>query len=136
MRVRYAFLAALLFVGFGCSAQPPAAVVEPGSKVSRNGCTVEPKQVCQICLRMLDQGEIAMYGDGVRKYDTRNLDQSGVRHLTTLVDYRYPNGEPLALVNCQFDMRTNTVTRADLTNGRTPADDRASGYVRIQGLCL
>ena len=132
MRVRYVFLAALLFAGLGCGAQPPAAVIEPGSKVSRNGCTVDPKQVCQICLRKLDQGEIALYADGVTKYDTHNLDQSGVRHLTMLVDYRYPNGEPLALVNCQFDMRTHTVTQADLTNGRTPADDRAGGSVRVQ----
>ena len=135
MRVRYALLAALLFAAFGCSEQPPAAVSEPGSKVSRNGCTVDPKQVCQICLRKLDQREIALYDNGVTKYDTHSLDQS-VRHLTILTDYRYPNGEPLALVECRFDMRTHTVTQADLTNGRTPADDRAEGYVRIQGLCL
>ena len=136
MRVRYAFLAALLCAGFGCGAQPPAAVTEPGSKVSRNGCTVEPKQVCQICLRKLDQGELTLYADGVTKYDTHSLDQTGIRHLTMLVDYRYPNGDPLALVNCQFDMRTHIVTGAEPTNGRTPADDRAQGYVRIQGLCL
>ena len=135
MRVRYAFRAALLLVGFGCGAQPPAAVVEPGSKVSRNGCTVDPKQICQICLRIFDQREVALYDDGVIKRDTHSLDQSE-RHLTILTDYRNPNGEPLALVNCRFDMRTHAVTRADLTNGRTPADERAEGYVRIQGLCL
>src|SRR5215472_17438800 len=33
-------------------------------------------------------------------------------------------------------MRTHAVTQADLTNGRTRADDRAEGYVRIQGLYL
>ena len=136
MQVRHAFLAALLFAGFGCGAQPPAAVVEPESKVSRNGCTADPKQICEICLRKLDQREIALYANGGRKYDTQSLDETGVRHLTMLVDYRYPNGEPLALVNCRLDMRTHTVTQADLTNGKTPADDRAQGYVRIQGLCL
>ena len=135
MPLRYAFLAALLFAGFGCGAQPPAGVTEPGSKVSRNGCTVDPKQICQICLRKLDQREIALYENGVIKRDTHNLDQSE-RHLTILTDHRNPSGEPLALVNCRFDMRTHTVTRADLTNGRTPADDRAEGYVRIHGLCF
>ena len=103
-----------------------------GSKVSRNECTVDPKQ---ICLRKLDLREIALYDNGVIKRDTHSLDQSE-RHLTILTDYRNPNGEPLALVNCQFDMRTHAVTRADLTNGKTPADDRAEGYVCVQGLCL
>ena len=136
MRVNYvAVLAALLLADLKCGAQPPAAVVEPGNKVSRNGCTVDPKQICRICLRKLDQREIALYDNGVIKRDTHSLDQSE-RHLTILTDYRYPNGDPPALVNCRFDMRTHTVTRADLTNGRTPADERAEGYVRIQGLCL
>jgi len=62
MRVRHAVvLAALLFAGFGCGAQPPAGVTEPESKVSHNGCTVDPKQVCQIGLRMFDQREISLY---------------------------------------------------------------------------
>ena len=133
MRVRYAVLAALLFACFGCGAQPRAGVAETGSKVSRNGCTVDPKQICQISLRKLDQREIALYDNCVIKRDTHSL---GERPLTILTDYRYPNGDPLALVNCRFDMRTHAVTRADLTNGRTPADERAEGYVRIQGLCL
>ena len=136
MRVRYAVLAALLFVIFECGAQPPAGVTEPESKVSRNGCTVDPKQICQICPRKLDQREFTLYDNvGETKRDTHSLDQSE-RHLTILTDYRNPNGEPLALVLCRFDMRTHAVTRADLTNGRTRADDRAEGYVRIQGLCL
>ena len=79
--------------------------------------------------------ESAYYANGVIKRDTRSLDQSQ-RHLTIVTDYRYPNGEPLALVECRFDMRTHTVTRSELTDVRTPADDRAEGYVRIQGLCL
>jgi hypothetical protein len=74
-------------------------------------------------------------GGGETKPDTHSLDQSE-RHLTILTDYRNPNGEPLALVLCRFDMRTHAVTQADLTNGRTRADDRAEGYVRIPGLCL
>jgi hypothetical protein len=89
-----------------------------------------------MCLRKLDQREIALYANGVIKRDTHSLNQSE-RHLTILTDYRYPNGDPLALVNCQLDMSTHlVVTRADLTNGRTPADDRAEGYVRIQVLRL
>ena len=83
---------------------------------------------------MFDQPEITRRPGA--NYDTHSLDQTGPRHLTILTACRYPNGDPLALVNCRFDMRTHTVTQADLTNGRTPADDRAEGYVRVQGLCL
>ena len=117
MRVRYAFLAALLFAGFRCGAQPPAAVAEPGSRVSRNGCTVDPKQ---ICLRKLDLREIALYDNGVIKRDTHSLDQSE-RHLTILTDYRYPNGEPLALVNLsvRYADAWSHAGRSH-TNGRTP----------------
>ena len=82
MPLRYAFLAALLFAGFGCSAHQPAAVTGPGSKVSRNGCTVDRKQVCQICLRMFDQREVALRDNvGETKPDTHSLDQSE-RHPT------------------------------------------------------
>ena len=121
MRVRYAFLAALLFAGFGCSALQPAAVTEPGSKVSRNGCTVDPKQICQMCLRKLDQREISLYLKGAEE-DTDSLDQEeGPHRVSILTDYRYPNGEQLALVYCVFDMRTHRVTGADLGNRGTPA---------------
>jgi hypothetical protein len=85
---------------------------------------------------MFDQREVALRDNvGETKPDTHSLDQSE-RHLTILTDYRNPNGEPLALVLCRFDMRTHAVMQADLTNGRKRADDRAEGYVRIQGLCL
>jgi hypothetical protein len=51
MRVCYAavlaVLTALLLAGLGCGAQPPAGVVENGSNVSRNGCTMNVRQICQ-----------------------------------------------------------------------------------------
>jgi hypothetical protein len=52
-----------------------------------------------------------------------------------LMNYRYPNGEPLAALNCQLDMSTHAVIRADLAGG-SPIDDKAVEYVRSQGLCL
>jgi hypothetical protein len=137
MRVRHAaVLAALLFSGFGCGAQPPAEVTEPESKVSRNGCAVDPKQVCQIGLRMFDQREVALDNIGEPKPDTHSLDQErGPHRLKVLMDYRNPNGEPLALVNCEFDMRTRAITRADFKTP-TKRDLDRSVYLRIQGLCL
>jgi hypothetical protein len=130
MRVRYAdVLTALLFADLGCGAQPPAGVVANGSNVSSNGCTVDLRQICR---SIFDQPEITVNGV---KYDTRRLEQTGPRHLDMLMDYRYPNGEPLAAVNCQFDMSTHAVTRADLANG-PPIDDKAVEYVRSQGLCI
>jgi hypothetical protein len=130
MRVRYAaVLAALLFFGFRCGAQPPAGVVETGSNVSRNGCTVDLKQICR---SLFDQPEFTINGV---KYDTHRLEQNGPRTVDLLANYNYPNGELLAAVNCQLDMSTHAVTRADLANG--PAiDDKAVRYVRSQGLCL
>src|SRR5215472_9315162 len=108
MRVHCAsVLAALLFAAFRCGAQPPAGVVETGSNVSRNGCTVDLKQ---ICASIFNQPEIVVNGV---KYDTHSLDQTGPRHVNMLMDYRYANGDPLAAVNCQFDMSTHKVTRAD-----------------------
>ena len=109
-------------------------MTEPGSKVSSNGCSFDPKQVCQVCLTKLDQREITLYLKGAKE-DTDSLDQEeGPHRVGILTDYRYPNGEPLALVDCQFDMRTHKVTRADLANRGTPDD--WEGYVSIQGLCL
>jgi hypothetical protein len=128
MRVRYAFLAALLFAGFGCGAQPPANVAEPGSMISRSGCTMDLKQICR---SLFNQPEFTVNGV---QYDTRRLEQNGPRHPDLLMNYRYPNGEPLAAVNCQLDMSTHAVTRADLASG-PPIDDKAVEYVRSQGLC-
>jgi hypothetical protein len=48
---------------------------------------------------------------------------------------RYPNGDPLAAVNCQLDMSTHAVTRADLAS-EPSLDDKAVEYVRSQGLCM
>src|SRR5215471_15962036 len=58
---------------------------------------------------MCDQREAALRENvGETKPDTHSLDHSE-RHLTILTDYRNPNGEPLALVLCRFDMRTHAV---------------------------
>ena len=125
---RVATLAALV-AALGCGAGPPLGVVETGSKVSLSGCTMDLKRICG---RLFKQPEFTVNGV---QYDTRRLEQNGPRHPDLLMNYRYPNGEPLAAVNCQLDMSTHAVTRADLAS-RPPIDDRAIEYVRGQGLCL
>jgi hypothetical protein len=110
---------------------------EAGAFVERHGHKgQDPEDLLDdlgLPVKMRPSREVALRDNvGETKPDTHSLDQSE-RHLTILTDHRNPNGEPLALVDCQFDMRTHKVTRADLANGETPDD--WEGYVRIQGLC-
>jgi hypothetical protein len=128
MKLHHTFAIAALVSSIGCGAQPPFGVVETGSSVSRNGCTVDLKQICRSLFKQLE-----FTVNGVQ-YDTRRLEQNGPRHPDLLMNYRYPNGEPLAAVNCQLDMSTHAVTRADLAS-EPPLDDKAVEYVRSQGLC-
>ena len=128
MNFRHVATLAALVAALGCGAQPPG-VVETGSKVTRNGCTVDLKQICHT---LFDQPEFTVNGV---QYDIRRLEQNGPRHPDLLMNYRYPNGEPLAALNCQLDMSTHAVTRADLAGGSS-IDDKAVEYVRSLGLCL
>ena len=129
MNLRHVATLAAFVSALGCSAQPPAGVIETGSRVSRNGCTMNLKQMCR---SLFNQSEFKINGV---QYDTRRLEQNGPRHPDLVMNYRYPNGEPLAAVNCQLDMSTHAVTRADLAR-EPPLDDKAVEYVRSQGLCM
>jgi hypothetical protein len=129
MKVLHAAVLAALVSSIGCGAQAPPRAVETGTQVSRNGCTVNLKQICR---SLFNQSEFTVNGV---QYDTRRLEQNGPRHPDLLMNYRYPNGEPLAAVNCQLDMSTHAVTRADLAS-EPRLDDRAVEYVRSQGLCM
>jgi len=129
LNLRHVATLAAFVAAIGCSARPPTGVVNNGSKVSRNGCTVDLKQICR---SVFGQPEFTVNGV---QYDTRRLEQNGPRHPDLLMNYRYPNGEPLVAVNCQLDMSTHAVTRADLASG-PPIDDKALDYVRSQGLCM
>jgi hypothetical protein len=91
-----------------------------------------PVNLKQICRSLFNQSEFTVNGV---QYDTRRLEQNGPRHPDLLMTYRYPNWEPVAAVNCQLDMSTHAVTRADLASG-PPIDDKAVDYVRRQGLCV
>ena len=129
MKLRRVAALAVWVAALGCGAQPPAGVVQTGTKVVRNGCTFNLKQMCR---SLFNQPEFTVNGV---QYDPRRLEQNGPRHPDLLMNYRYPNGEPLAAVNCQLDMSTRAVTRADLAS-KPPIDDKAVEYVRGQGLCL
>jgi hypothetical protein len=118
-----------LVSSIGCGAQPPAGVVETGNGVSRNGCTVDIKQICK---NFFDQPTFTLNGV---QYDSQRLASSAPRHMDAVLPYSYPNGDLLAAVNCQLDTQTHRITRADLAGG-PPIDDKAVEYVRSQGLCL
>jgi hypothetical protein len=129
MNLRHVASLAAFVSALGCGAQPPAGVVEAGSSISRNGCTMNLKQICR---SLFNQSEFTVNGV---QYDTRRLEQNSPRHPDLVMNYRYPNGDPLAAVNCQLDMSTHAVTRADLAS-EPPLDDKAVEYVRSQGLCM
>ena len=119
-------LAAFVTV-FGCAGQPPG-VVATGSNLSRNGCTVDLKQICK---NFFDQPTFTLNGV---QYDSQRLASSAPRHMDAVLPYNYPNGDLLAAVNCQLDTQTHRITRADLAVG-PPIDDKAVEYVRSQELC-
>ena len=73
MNLRHVVALAVLVPALGCSAQAPG-VVETGSKISRNGCTVDLKQICR---SLFDQSEFTVNGV---QYDARRLEQNGPRH--------------------------------------------------------
>lgn len=103
-----------------------AGVVETGSDVSRDGCTISLKQISR---SLFDQVHV----NGLR-YDTHGLASRTVVGRWTRWRTTTPNGEPLAAVNW-LDMTTHAVTRADLASGPL-IDDKGVEYVRSQGLCL
>jgi hypothetical protein len=129
LRTWHAVALAALVSSIGCGAQPPPGVVETGSSVSRNGCTVDLKQICK---NFFDQPTFTLNGV---QYDSQRLASSAPRHMDAVLPYSYPNGDLLAAVNCQLDTQTHKITRADLAGG-PPIDDKAIEYVRSQGLCL
>jgi hypothetical protein len=128
-RLWHAAALAAFVSALGCGAQPPAGVVETGSSVSRNGRTVDLKQICK---NFFDQPTFTLNGV---QYDSQRLQSEAPRHMDAVLPYNYPNGDLLAAVNCQLDTQTHRITRADLASG-PPIDDKAVQYVRSQGLCL
>ena len=58
LNLRHVATLAALVAALGCGAQPPG-VVETGSKVTRNGCTVDLKQICHT---LFDQPEFTVNG--------------------------------------------------------------------------
>jgi hypothetical protein len=117
-----------LLVALGC-ATGPSGITTSGTQVSRNGCAVDLKQICQ---NALSQPNLTINGV---QYDQNRLEQLGQRHVDFVLPYNFPNGELLAALNCQLDTQTHKVTRASLASG--PAiDEKAVDYVRSQGLCL
>jgi len=109
--------------------QPPPGVVETGSNVSRNGCTVDLKRICR---GLFDQPEFTIQWRQIR-HPSPGAER--LRTVDLLANYNYRHGELLAAVNCQLDMSTHAVPEADLANG-PPNDDKAAAYVGSQGLCV
>jgi hypothetical protein len=64
MNLRHAGALAALVAALGCGAQPPAGVVETETKVSRNVCTMNLKQICR---SLFNQSEFTVNGV---QYDT------------------------------------------------------------------
>ncbi|GEM_PF-3352437 len=122
-----AFLVSGLLLAPGGCAQRQGVTVK-GSEVSRNGCTVDLRRVCEA---FFNQKEFVVNGTA---YDTRSFEQNSRRHEDVVLPFNYPNGDPIALVHCQYDAADHKVAEARLAEG-PPIDDKAVEYIRSQGLC-
>lgn len=113
----------------GCAQQ--SGVTTKGTEVSRNGCSVDLKEICDALMGQMAQEEFTVNQE---KYDARSFEQDRPRHDDLIMSYNYPDGTLLASVRCQFDTVHHKITSATLASG-PPIDDKAVAYLQSQGLC-
>jgi hypothetical protein len=126
--IRRSRAVAALLMGLAACANQPQGVTVSGSEVSRNGCSVNVKEVCEA---FFSQNQIRINGE---KTDRSMLEQNWRPHEDFVLPYNYPDGQLLATVSCQVDTKKRTVTQAHLLAG-PPIDDKAIDYLRSQGFC-
>jgi hypothetical protein len=104
----------------GCATADPATV-------SKNGCAVDLKRVCQY---VVDSGEVISTQDGVR-IDRQRLQNLSVRHLEVLVPFRHGSG---TLLRCVVDSQSGRVSQAGIAEG-PQFNDADMEHLRQAGLC-
>lgn len=120
---------ASITIWMGCAQQ--SGVTTNGTEVSRNGCSVDLKEICDALMGQMAHTDFTVNQE---KYDARSFEQNRPPHDDVLLSYNYPDGTLLASVRCQFDTVHHKITSATLASG-PPIDDKAINYIRSQGFC-
>ena len=105
------------------------ATGDPPDQVSKNGCTVDLKKVCQHLVDQpgftIDQGSTGQHG--------WTLNNSPMQHVV----FHVPFNSSGALLRCKVDTKEThspRVIEANLESGLQP-DETNSKHLREQGLC-
>jgi hypothetical protein len=105
------------------------AAADPPDQISKNGCTVNLKKVCQ---RVVDQPGFAI-DEGSTGQHGWTLNNSPMQHVVFHIPF-YGSG---ALLRCKVDTKdthTPEVIEANVESGPMP-DETNFKYLREQGLC-
>jgi hypothetical protein len=105
------------------------ATADPPAQISKNGCTVDPKKVCQYLVDQpgftIDQGSTGQHG--------WTLNNSPMQHVVVHIPFRGSG----ALLRCKFDTADTHAPRAIEANfepGPIP-DESNLERLREKGLC-
>ncbi len=114
----------------GSSSAPPQAssAAQPSYVVSRNGCTINLKKVCQ---GFIDQPTF-VYQDV--QYDWNSWTQNNPAHSELRIPITLPSGESLGMVNCYISNQNRKATNANLFRGGA-ISDKAIDEVKGRGWC-
>ncbi len=96
--------------------------------VSRNGCTINLKKLCQ---GFIDQPNF-VYQDV--QYDWNRWSQNNPAHSELRIPVNLPSGESLGLVNCYISNQKRKATDANLIRGAA-VSDKAIEEVKAKGWC-
>lgn len=98
------------------------------STVSRNGCTIDLKKVCQ---GFIDQPNFVYQGV---QYDWVSWSQNNPPHSELRIPVVLPSGESLGMVNCYIATQQRKVAQAQLMRG-PEVSDKAIEEVKGKGWC-
>ncbi len=120
--------------GGSSSAQPQVSAVSNSSILSRDGCTVDLKQLGQA---YIDQPTfyISSGGSGVEQYDKHRLEQNTRAHETFIWDVPEHPGSPNPIAAIQLTIAAGkTVSSASLLPD-PPVTDKTIAFLKENGLC-
>jgi hypothetical protein len=100
------------------------ASTAPPTEISKNGCTVDLKKVCQY---LIDQPEFTL---NQQQFDHQRLENLSVRHVSMEVPWSVSG----SMLTCMVDTQTARVTDAHIAEG-PPLNDANITWMRANGLC-
>ncbi|MBZ5700192.1 MAG: hypothetical protein LAN18_16790 [Acidobacteriia bacterium] len=132
IRGRWVLICVLAALAAGCGGQqqPPAPSPQRSSSstISRGGCTIDLRKVCQA---FIDQPHFVYHSV---EYDWRSFSQDNPPHAEIQLPLNLANGEYLGTVNCHVTTESRKATDAELMHG-PPVSDKAVEYIKGKGWC-